>query len=544
MGRGIGGRRCGKDDERLPWRVAFYIRLSREDGRDESCSVSNQRTILAEYLEKEFREPYRFCGYYIDDGESGTDYERPGFQQMLQDAKSGKINCILCKNLSRAFRNYADQGYFLESFFPRYGIRFITIGNPKVDTFLDPEGVCGLEIPINGLMNDRYAYKTSSDIRRTFDVKRRKGEFIGAFAPYGYQKDPRDKNRLLIDPEAAEVVRDIFQWYVYGDGGGDGGMSKQAIAQKLNRMGIPNPAAYKRQKGFQYYHPKSDGNDGLWQGSSVSAILGNEVYTGTMIQGRQRVISYKVHNKTSVPEEQWFRVADTHEPVIGRELFTLAAQLRGRRQRNSPEKGDYHLFSGLLKCADCRKAMTRKPVKNFAYFYCSTYKRKSKERCTSHSVRQDILEQAVLRSIQEQMSQITDLGKLMELSDRRPFHSSRGRDLEYKIRQQEREKEREERFLEELYRDWKNGDISREMYRKYMAAAQERIGRQENAAAYMREELKQSAEAGKLPDTFLSDLRERENIQALSRELLQLLTEEILVGEDGHITIVYKFDQR
>ena len=166
-----------------PWRVAAYIRLSREDGNDESLSVVNQKKIIAEFLAASFQGEYILCGQYVDDGVSGTDYDRPEFQRMLQDIRTGRINCVVCKNLSRAFRNYSDQGYFLESFFPLHGTRFIALGEPRVDSFLNPEMIHGLEIPISGLMNDRYAAKTSSDIRRTFDTKRRRGEFIGACAP-------------------------------------------------------------------------------------------------------------------------------------------------------------------------------------------------------------------------------------------------------------------------------------------------------------------------------------------------------------------------
>ena len=200
------------------WKVGLYIRLSRDDGKEESLSVVNQRKILMEFTEQSFPGKCLLMETYIDDGRSGTDDDRPDFQKMLRHVEEGRINCIICKNLSRMFRNYSDQGYFLEDFFPRHHTRFITLGDPKVDTFLNPEAVNGMEVPISGLMNDRFACRTSCDIRRTFDTKRRRGEFIGAFAPYGYRKDPENKNHLLIDPEAAEVVRNIFQWYAYGDG--------------------------------------------------------------------------------------------------------------------------------------------------------------------------------------------------------------------------------------------------------------------------------------------------------------------------------------
>ena len=197
------GRRRGSAP-RL-WRVGLYIRLSREDGRTESLSVQNQRKILMDYLKEEFQGPWELEEIFVDDGLTGTDDSRESFQRMIAAVKEGAINCVVCKTLSRAFRNYADQGYFLEEFFPRYRTRFISVSNPRVDSFLDPEAVqMGLEIPINGILNDRYAAKTSADVRRTLDMKRRRGEFIGSFAPYGYAKDPADHNRLVPDREAAK----------------------------------------------------------------------------------------------------------------------------------------------------------------------------------------------------------------------------------------------------------------------------------------------------------------------------------------------------
>ncbi|MCL2494163.1 MAG: recombinase family protein [Oscillospiraceae bacterium] len=163
------------------WYIAVYIRLSRDDGNEESESVVNQKKILTEYLEKQFSGQYVLADFYIDDGLSGTDDTRASFMRVIADIEDGKVNCVVCKTLSRAFRNYADQGYYLESYFPQKHVRFISTGDPKIDTYTNPEAITGLEVPITGLMNDRFAAKTSSDVRRTFDHKRRNGEFIGAF---------------------------------------------------------------------------------------------------------------------------------------------------------------------------------------------------------------------------------------------------------------------------------------------------------------------------------------------------------------------------
>ncbi|MEY8389100.1 recombinase family protein [Oscillospiraceae bacterium 38-13] len=207
------------------WKIGKYIRLSRDDGNVVSESVVNQDKILNDEIPGFFEDGlYEVVDTYIDDGTSGTtDLERQDFQRMVQDMKCGRINCIIVKNLSRAFRNSANQGHFLEEFIPLYNTRFISLYQPRIDTFLDPEIVHSLEVSITGFMNEQYAYKTSADVRRTFKHKRENGEFIGAFAPYGYAKDPDDKNALIVDEEAAQVVRNIFNWFILE------GMSKAGI---------------------------------------------------------------------------------------------------------------------------------------------------------------------------------------------------------------------------------------------------------------------------------------------------------------------------
>lgn len=377
----------------LPWRVGLYIRLSKDDGRRESLSVQNQRKILLDFLEHDFQGPWVLEGEYVDDGLTGTDDSRESFQRLIAQVKRGAVNCVLCKTLSRAFRNYADQGYFLEELFPRCRTRFIALGSPRVDSYLDPEAVqLGLEIPINGILNDRYAAKTSADVRRTLDMKRRRGEFIGSFAPYGYAKAPGDKNTLVPDPEAAVVVQEIFRRCLAGE-------SKSAIAAWLNDTQTPNPTAYKARRGSRYARPGPE-TDGLWTQTTVARILKNPVYRGTLVQGRQRVVSYKVHQTVSVPPEDWYQVEGTHEPLISPEDFEKAQQC-SQGVRCPPGQETPNLFAGLLHCADCGKAMTRRRARGTVYYHCSTYRRKSKTACTKHTVREDVLLQEVTRRLGE-----------------------------------------------------------------------------------------------------------------------------------------------
>lgn len=372
----------------IVWKIGKYIRLSREDGNIVSESVVNQDQILNDEIPGFFEDGlYEVVDTYIDDGTSGTtDLERRDFQRMVQDMKCGRINCVIVKNLSRAFRNSANQGHFLEEFIPLYNTRFISLYQPRIDTFLDPEVVHSLEVSITGFMNEQYAYKTSADVRRTFKHKRENGEFIGAFAPYGYAKDPEDKNSLIIDEEAAQVVRDIFSWFITES------LSKNGIAKRLNEYGILNPAAYKRSKGFHYENPHCKYNDGMWSPSTVARILQNPLYVGVMRQGRQKVISYKVHKRTSVPEDEWYIVENAVPAIIDKEMFQAAQSLHKRDTRTAPGKREVYLFSGFIRCADCGKSMVRHTSRNLVYYQCRTYQDKSRDKCAKHSIRLDILE--------------------------------------------------------------------------------------------------------------------------------------------------------
>lgn len=538
------------------WHIALYIRLSKDDGNDESLSVTNQKKILKEFLEKFFQEAYVIVDTYADDGLTGTDYERPGFQRMIHDVETGKVNCIICKNLSRAFRNYSDQGYFLENFFPLHNTRFITLGDPKIDTFLNPEVINGLEVPINGLMNDRFAYKTSSDIRRTFDTKRRNGEFIGAFAPYGYVKDPKDKNSLIIDEEAAQVVRNIFQWFVYGDGSTKmiidndgraleiltGSMSKAGIARRLNELGIPNPTLYKKLKGFKYSNPNAKLNDGLWSGSAVSRILQNKAYIGTMIQGKQRVISYKVHETIKVPEEEWYQVENTHEAIVTPELFKMAQELQKRDTRTAPGKKENYLFAGVLKCADCKKAMTRRPSKTFVYYNCSTYKRKSKDKCTKHTMRLDILEKAVLLAIQKQIELAPSLETVIERINKTHIAQTKEARLEQLLKLRIEEYEKIENLIIGLYVDWKNEEITQEQYRKMKTKFEQQEEQLKKTIMHIKEEIDITGRRISSGNPYFQTFLECKNIKELSQGILTELIEGIYIHENGEITIHFKFD--
>jgi len=540
------------------WNIGIYIRLSREDkereeervskkrgGRhqpqnvdaDASGSIVEQDKILTEWVEEYFREEqYAIIDYFVDDGLTGTDDTRDEFQRMMEYVEKGKINCIVVKTLSRAFRNYADQGRYLEQIFPRIGVRFISSGNPFVDSYNDPDAInSGMEIPINGLMNDRFAAKTSADIRRTFDAKRKRGEFIGAFAPYGYIKDPEDKNSLIIDEEAAAVVRDIFNWFVVD------GMSKQSIALKLNELGVLNPTMYKQRiQKLKYKNPGTDMNDGLWMGANIWRILLNEMYTGTMVQGRNRVISYKVHTQISVPEEEWYVVPNTHEAIISRELFEQSKALHARDTRTAPGKRNLYILSGLVRCPDCNMALRRSGSKGYFYYSCRAAT--DKGNCKKRTIREDKLIKIVFDTIRIQIELVQSLSDTLNAINQRPNVKTQSNRLTAMLKMRQTELDKIITASDSLYLDWKNGDITKEDYRRLKSSFDEKVDALQTTIENIKDEINTLARGVNSDAPYLTTFLKHKNIAELNRGIAVELIDTIFVHEDGQITIDFAFD--
>lgn len=551
-------RKTAQQAKSKKWKIGIYIRLSREDKEDHranarggkrcspqnvdtdaSASIIEQDKLLTEWVEEYFRdEEHEIIDYFVDDGLTGTDDTRDEFQRLIEYIEGGRVNCFVAKTLSRAFRNYADQGRYLEQIFPRYGVRFISTGNPFVDSYSDPEAInSGMEIPMNGLMNDRYAAKISSDVRRTLDAKRRRGEFIGAFAPYGYIKDPKDKNSILVDEEAAGHVRDIFHWFVVD------GMSKRGIAFKLNELGILNPTAYKqRVQKFKYKNPGSDKNDGLWSEKNVLEILRNEMYIGNMVQGRHRIISYKVHTQVKTPEDEWYVVPGTHEAIIAPELYEAAGRLHARDTRTAPGKTEPHLFAGLLRCPDCGKAMRRKTSKNHTYFHCRTVIDKGQGACTKRSIREDKLTQAVLDAIRMQIALAQSLSEAIEEINRRPTVKTQSTRLSNMLKLHQADLDKRLTAADSLYLDWKSSEITKEDYRRMKAAFDEQIEELKATVQNIRDEIDTLARGVNEDDPYLAAFLKHRNITELNRGILGELVDTIYVHKDGQITIDFAFE--
>ena len=522
------------------WRIAIYIRLSKEDGRsyDESESVTNQRAIIEKHIE-DFHDgdEYIIVNEYIDDGISGTtDDERDSFQDMLTDIRNGRINCVIVKDLARSFRNYSDQGYYLDDWFPRFNVRFISLFHQPLDSYKDPRNMRSIAVPIQGVMNENHCAETSDKVREVFNMKRGNGEHIGSFAPYGYIKHPEDKNALVVDEAAAEVVRDIYSMLLDG-------MSINAIVRTLNDHGILCPSAYKRDAlGLKYSNPKLDpAKKNLWSPSTVTGILKNQMYCGDMVQGRYRMKSYKIHVQERVPEDEWYIVENTHEAIIERAVFEKVQALLMRDTRTGPQQNKIYLFSGFLRCADCGKAMSRSRSKEIVYYFCRTYKDQSKKACTKHSIKHNWLEAAVLYAVQQQVYLAVHYTDTITCINKAPLVKSQSSKLQASLEQKEKELAKISRYKQAVWQDWKEGELSHIDYRHMKEDYDKQTDELTKVIEILRAEQAELETGINTENPFLTTFRKYHNIDKLTREILIELVDKIKIHENGNISVKFKF---
>ncbi len=370
-------------------KAAIYCRLSEEDRdklnkEDDSESIQNQKNMLVEYAVKMGWEIYQI---YSDDDFKGSDRNRPAFNQLLEDAEKGLFNVVLCKTQSRFTRELELVEKYLHGKFIEWGIRFIGLAD-NADT--DNQGNKKSR-QINGLVNEWYLEDLSNNIRSVFETKKRAGQHIGSFALYGYEKDPNQKGHLIIDEEAANVVREVFNLFISGYG-------KTSIARILNQKGIPNPSEYKRLKGSNFKHTSRNSNSKLWKYYTIQSMLGNEMYIGTMVQSKQRNLSYKSTKTIQIPKKDWVRVPNTHEAIIDEKTWNKAQELIKQRFKPFDDTKKIGIFAKKVKCLQCGYYLRTQKVQNRRNLQCGT-KYVSKEACAGCCIDIKKLERIVINEL-------------------------------------------------------------------------------------------------------------------------------------------------
>ena len=366
-------------------KCAGYYRLSKEDERsnDESSSISSQRMIVESFAK--FNN-FTLVREYVDDGYSGGNFDRPGFKQMIEDIEKGRVNCVITKDLSRLGREMYNTGSYIEEYFLENNIRYIAI-NDSYDSSVG-DSMLGIRLGVN----DLYIRDVSKKVCSSFKIKQERGDYIGSFPCYGYKKDPNDKHKLIIDPEAAEIVKRIYNYALQGFG-------LNTISNRLTEEQIPIPIVYKKEPRGKLI---TDNNGyGIWKHGTIKNILTSEMYIGNMVQHTYKKQSYRSKKIIRIPKEEQIIVENTHEPIIDKETFDKVQEIMKTRSRYTRGKEQKYLFTGLLKCKECGHSLSISEKinkkNNSHYTSCNLYKKKGKYgQCTQHRLNYNILEDELL----------------------------------------------------------------------------------------------------------------------------------------------------
>lgn len=513
------------------YKVAAYARISREDGDGESNSITVQKKMVEDYVSE--HPEMTLVDVYCDDGYTGTNFNRPEFQRMISDIEEGKIDTVIVKDLSRFGRSYIDAGRYLERIFPEKRIRFIAI-NDGIDNLTQAYDI---SMPIKNLINETYARDISNKVQSAFKTKQKHGEFTGAFASYGYMKDARDNNKLLVDPEAAEVVIRIFNMYLDGYG-------KIRIAKILNEEGIPCPSEYKRQLGLNYKNCHKLETTKYWTYSTIHKMLKNEMYIGNMVQNRH----YRsMHGKAqTLPESEWIIVENTHEPIIEKEVWdSVQEQLKATTKNlDLKTKADVNIFAGKIKCGDCGRSMSKTSWKSKdgkkTYFTCGTYKRYGINECSAHTVHMEVLEEIILNDFNKILESVHNLKQMIEENTKEVKKSRIS--ISAQIYRVESEIKKIQKDKLGSYQDYKDGIISKDDFTEYSKMCESKLEQAQKRKQLLEEKrTNKDDEIKGYQNPWISNLLKTGKIDKLDRDIVLKMIDTIYVYDDKTIKIVYNF---
>ena len=510
--------------------VALYIRLSKEDGdKLESFSISNQRQLLLNFLGD--KEEFVLQDIYIDDGYTGLNFNRPSFSRMIDAIETGKVNCVIVKDLSRLGRDYIETGKYIERYFPDYDVRFISL----TDNIDSMKHTYDMLLPIKNIFNEQYSRDISKKVHASMTTKQKSGEFIGAFTSYGYKKSPTNKNKLIIDEPAAEIVRRIFNMYSNGYG-------KVAIANALNRDGIVCPSEYKRLNGENYRNYRRLETTSYWTYSTINRMLQNEMYIGSMVQGK--TIQHMRRKAKATDKDNWIIVPNTHDAIIDYTTWSKVHDLLNRRTRTLELNSNQSIFAGYLKCGDCKRALvkkistSKKNGKTITYC-CGTYTRSGSQFCTKHPIPHLVLEKIVLDDLKAIVQSLDNLQELIERQE--IINIPTRKTTEHEINRLNAELNKIRKRKKAVYEDYQEELISKEEYISYRQdylANEELLEKQlESLMEHQDEDIPQTV----FENPWIKKLQKFRSINELDRDIVTEMIHEIRVYEDSKIKIIYNF---
>lgn len=518
------------------WNTCIYGRLSFEDDRKkESDSIGNQIAMLERYITE---RPYlKLTSVFKDINQTGTNFERPGFNEMMEAIKSGKINCIVVKDLSRFGRNYIETGTYLEKILPFFNVRFISV-NDGYDSQNPGNQDDGYVVPLKNLIHDVYARDISQKTKSGLAVKRNKGEFTGCIAAYGYLK--ADSGRLVIDEETAPAVRDIFKW-------ASDGMGDMCIAQKLNGLGIPSPSQYRYTKGIL----KSEryANMRYWHKSAVRRILINPVYLGHMVQGKTKSDLWGNGGCVDIPQERWVEIKNTHEPLVDEETFLNVRQIKRERELNEGKKRSpqtENILKGRVFCGDCKRSMKRRrsPKSNGAeiyYFTCTTDEDISKNDCNKKRMDEPELLSILYTAIRKQIDLAVDMDRVVSKFNAKESFNEHQNGLDAEINETEKKLSRLSMLRSSLYEDYQEKllDEAEYLFTKSKYESDAGVLRSRLDELSIRKHMIDRVLTPKNP--WLAALKKFKSNKTITGEMIDQLIERVEIFRNNTVSICFRY---
>ena len=502
--------------------VGLYIRLSREDENktDVSESITNQKSLLLQYVKE---NNLRVYDIYIDDGYSGTTFDRPGFNRLINDIENKLVNMVITKDMSRLGRDYIKTGYYLEKYFPEHNIRYIAITD-NIDTYLNNSN--NDIAPFKAIMNDYYAKDISKKIKSSLRAKQKEGKWVGSRCPYGYDKDINNKNHLVINEEQAGIVRYIFDLSLNG-------LTCFKIANKLTLENIKTPAQYYNFNWKNNYNM----NMGKWHQKTIKDILTNRLYTGDLVQNRRSKVNYKIKKVVYNKECDYIVVPNTHEAIIDKELFDRVQSLIPKNVGRN-EKRENHLLDGLLYCGECNHRISvspRRKIDNRCYTVCNYYRTYLKQKvCTMHSNNYDILEDKILELLKEYCLKYMDKKSILNRVIN--TNNDKQNNLKY-IKNLEKEISNINDNLDSIYIDRLNKNISEEQFNRVKIKLETELNIKLDKIKELKKEKTQNNNIDR--EKYIREVLELNNI---SRDIIINLIDRIEIFEDKKINLILKFN--
>lgn len=513
------------------WNVAAYLRLSSDDGdKSESNSITNQKNIIKKFISD--NKDLNLVKFYIDDGYSGTTFDRPDFKEMLNDIIKEKVNAVIVKDLSRLGRNYIEVGNYIDGFFPKYGIRFIAL-NDNVDSVNDPKSVNNVIVPFKNLMNDEYARDVSNKVRNVLDNKKENGKFIGSVAPFGYIKDPNNKHNFIVDKKAAKIVKKIFEMILNGK-------SKKEVIDELNRLEIPTPSIYKIEEKMYNYEIKDKMKK--WNTKKLDKILKNSSYTGELVQGKRKRISYKVHKDVEVNPDEWIIIKNHHKAIISQADFDKVQELLYERTIRVKKNKEYDLFAGHLRCSECGNNLTLRKSKGKEYYYCTSYI--YKKNCTSHSCNKSVIETTVINIINQYKKLISEMSDTINEILNKKEVSYDSEIIKSKIENSIEKKEKYLVLKKEIKNDLKEKFITEDEYWEYSAEYSKKINELKLEIEKYENELNEIDKGLSENKNWMNEIKNIDYIESLNKLLIEELIEDIVIDNNRNIKVIFRTEDK